>query len=329
MVSRHRRRRVAEPRHPERQQARFRPDPGRRPRLQDGLRQDAGRPRGLGCRRDGGLPRGAHRGRPRLRGDGGGRPGARGGVSGEAGAPDEPARHARPRPGQHGHLRLLHRRALPRAGPGCRRSRLEPRLRPGRDSLARPPRAGGRALLRGELCRRETRRSVLARRGHPRRLLGREHGAHPGDAGPEPVRQGLAHLDLPGAAPAGQVRLRRGRSARHGRGLARLRRLRDQRGDAASHPALLKRHRGELQQPGGLRDPPRRRGGPARPPAPGDRGQGRHPARRSSGGPRLRRGPRARASRHRGWHHPHHPRHARPAHPRGPLMSQGVRVWAA
>ena len=125
----------------------------------------------------------------------------------------EPARRARPRPGQHGHLCLLHRRSLPRDGAGRRRSRLEPRLRPGRDPLPRRPRARGLALLRGELRRHEARHPVLARRGHARRLLGSEHGAHPGDAGPEPLRQGLAHLDVPGAAPAGQVRLRRGRPA--------------------------------------------------------------------------------------------------------------------
>ena len=78
----------------------LRPDPGRRPRLQDGLQQDAGRPRGRGRRRDGGLHRGAHRGRPRLRGDGCRRAGPGGGVPGEAGAAARacPARPTAPWP---------------------------------------------------------------------------------------------------------------------------------------------------------------------------------------------------------------------------------------
>jgi glucose-1-phosphate adenylyltransferase len=53
----------------------------------------------------------------------------------------------------------------------------------------------------------------------------------------------LAHLDLSGAAAAGQVRLRRRRAPRHGRGLHGLRRLRHLRRHGASLAAVLQRAR--------------------------------------------------------------------------------------
>jgi glucose-1-phosphate adenylyltransferase len=87
--------------------------------------------------------------------------------------------------------------------------------------------------------------------------------------GPEPLRPGLADLDLPGAAPAGEVRLQHRGAPRRGRGLAGLRRLHRERLAREPLAPLHQRPRPQLLQHRGLGDPPRR----------GDRPQLRHPPR--------------------------------------------------
>ena len=91
----------------------------------------------------------------------------------------------------------------------------QPRLRQGHHP---PARGGGRARLRLPLLGREQEGvEVLARRGHARRLLRGVHGPHPGRSRLQPLRPRLAAAHLPAAVPARQVRLRRGRPARHAR----------------------------------------------------------------------------------------------------------------
>ena len=51
--------------------------------------------------------------------------------------------------------------------------------------------------------------ALLARRRHGRRVLGSEHGARARDARAQYLRRGLADLDLPGAAAAREIRVRR------------------------------------------------------------------------------------------------------------------------
>ena len=84
---------------------------------------------------------------------------------------------------------------------------------------------------------------VLARRRHGGRLLGRQHRADQGRPGSQPLRPRLADLDLPGAAAARQVRVRRGEPPRLGDRLPGLRRRRHQRGDGPALGAVLQRAR--------------------------------------------------------------------------------------
>ncbi len=137
VVRGHGRRRLPEHRHHRRLRARVHHHPGRRSRLQDGLRADAGRARQRRRGRDGGVPRGAGR-----RGDGIRRHARRrhrthrvvrrkaAGASGDARPPRLGAR-------EHGHLRVQPR--IP-ARPAAARRRgpdVEPRLRPRHHSLDR------------------------------------------------------------------------------------------------------------------------------------------------------------------------------------------------
>ena len=89
MVSRHRRRGDTEHRHHRELRAGIHADPGRRPRLQDGLRADAGPARGQKARRDGGLPGGAARGGIGVRRHARGRTRPDRRLPGEAGRPAE------------------------------------------------------------------------------------------------------------------------------------------------------------------------------------------------------------------------------------------------
>jgi glucose-1-phosphate adenylyltransferase len=87
---------------------------------------------------------------------------------------------------------------------------------------------GGGAPVRAELRGQARPAALLARRGHDRRLLGRQHRPHRHRPAAQPVRHRLADLDLPAAAAAGQVRAQPGRPPRHGHrvdGLGRLHRL--------------------------------------------------------------------------------------------------------
>ncbi len=68
-------------------------------------------------------------------------------------------------------------------------------------------------------------RPLLARRGHPRRLLRSQHGRGRRHPHLQPVRQVMAHAHPRLPVPARQVRLRRDRPHRHGHQLHRSRRL--------------------------------------------------------------------------------------------------------
>ncbi len=128
--------------------------------------------------------------------------------------------------------------------------------------LLRQRRARIRSRFRRQLRQHQRRHSVLARRRDHRRLLGGEHRADARRARVEPLRQGLADLDLPGAVAAREVRVRRRRPARHGDRLDRRRRLHHQRLDRAPFPAVLERPRPRLLHDRGFGAPARRRCGP-------------------------------------------------------------------
>ena len=110
LVPRHGRRGVPEPRHPDGAQRRLHRGAGGRPRLQDGLRADCspttwrmGARCTVAC-----IEVPSQRGQ-RLRRDGGRRQRRIARLRREAGQPAGDARQARPRAGQHGHLRLQRR----------------------------------------------------------------------------------------------------------------------------------------------------------------------------------------------------------------------------
>ncbi len=76
---------------------------------------------------------------------------------------------------------------------------------------------GGRYSARVRLSvrgRRDEGAALLARRRHRRRVLLRQHGAHPRQPGAQPLRRGVADLDLSAAGAGGEVHSRRGRPAR-------------------------------------------------------------------------------------------------------------------
>ncbi len=66
---------------------------------------------------------------------------------------------------------------------------------------------------------------VLARRGHDRRLLGRQHRPHRDRSAAQHVRHALADPDLPAAVAAGEVRTQPGRPPRHGNRISGVGRL--------------------------------------------------------------------------------------------------------
>ena len=84
---------------------------------------------------------------------------------------------------------------------------------------------------------------LLARRRHRRRLLGGQHRPHRHHPRARPLRPRLADLDLCRDHAAGEVRPRRGRPARPGDLVARLRRLHRLRRVAAPLAALHRRAR--------------------------------------------------------------------------------------
>ena len=98
-----------------------------------------------------------------------------------------------------------------------------PRLRQGHHSGADSPGAG----LRLPLLRREQEGvEVLARHRHARRLLRRQHGSLPRQPRVQPLRSGVAAAHLSAAGAAGEVRVRRRRTAlRPGARLGHLARL--------------------------------------------------------------------------------------------------------
>ena len=103
---------------------------------------------------------------------------------------------------------------------------IQPRLRQGHHPLHRRARQSRRApLLRLLRARRHRIRGLLARRRDGRRLLGGQYRPDGHRAGTRSLRSLLADLDLCGDQPAGQVRARRGRTARLGGLLAGFRRL--------------------------------------------------------------------------------------------------------
>jgi hypothetical protein len=111
--------------------------------------------------------------------------------------------------------------------------------------------------------------ALLARRRHGGRLLGGQPRPRLDHARAEHVRQGLADLDLPGAAAAGQVRARRGRPPRRGDQRAGVGRLHRVGLDGAPVGAVL-------QRAGALLQHDRAGGGAARradqPPLPAEEG---------------------------------------------------------
>ena len=124
VVSGHRRRGLSEHRHHRELQSPLHGRARRRPRLQDGLREDAAAARRLGRGRDGRMPRGLARGGQGLRRDARRRRQQHHRVPREAAEPAAHARQARRGAGQHGHLRL--RDVVPDRPPeaGRGRSRL-------------------------------------------------------------------------------------------------------------------------------------------------------------------------------------------------------------
>ena len=93
---------------------------------------------------------------------------------------------------------------------------------------------------------------------------GRPTSTSPRSPRAQHVRRGLADLDPPGAAAAGEVRVRRRGPARLRGRFAGLRRLHHQRLDGAPLGAVLQRARAQLRQHRGLGDPARGHGPAAR-----------------------------------------------------------------
>ena len=92
-----------------------------------------------------------------------------------------------------------------------RDSGLAARLRPQHRARGRREPARVRLSVRG---RRDEGAALLARRRHRRRVLQREHGAHSREPRAQPLRRGLADLDLSAAGAGREVHPRRGRPPR-------------------------------------------------------------------------------------------------------------------
>ena len=144
-----------------------------------------------------------------------------------AGHPGQPRHGA----GQHGHLRVRRRSSSTTscaATPPTRNSAHDF----GNDIipyLVKHGKAVAHRFAKSCVKSKAEVRGLLARCRHRRRLFRGQHGPHPDRPGARPVRRELADLDLCRDHPAGQVRPRRGRPARHGgelAGLGRLHRLR-------------------------------------------------------------------------------------------------------
>ena len=129
MVCRHCGRRVPEHRHHPRQRAALHRRAGRRPRLQDGLREDAPAARRERRGRHRRLHRGAAHGGHRLRRHACRRAGPYRVVSGKARGSTRHAGPAGHGARQHGHLRVRHGVPGRAVDPRCRRPRILPRFR--------------------------------------------------------------------------------------------------------------------------------------------------------------------------------------------------------
>ena len=217
VVRGHRRRGVPEHRHHRVLRARIHGHPGRRPRLQDGLRADA---RSSTSMRAPTSPSAASRCRAW-------RPRASASCMstssdrivsflekpkdppGIPGNPDDGA-------GQHGHLRLQHRLPVRPAAPRRRRPRLGPRFRQGhhplpRRATARPWRTASPAPASSPTPRPRPTGATSARSTPTGRPISTSPTSCPAL---DLYDQRLADLDLWRDHPAGQVRPRRGRPAR-------------------------------------------------------------------------------------------------------------------
>ena len=270
----------------------------RRPHLPDGSAADA-RPahrdrRGRDRRR---AARAAVAGRPvRRRRGGAGRPHHHR-VPREAEGRGRPAR--RPGPGVRvdGQLHLHDRGADRVRVPGCRGLGLEPRH--GRQHRADAGRERRRPRVRLLAQRRpggeRARPRLLARRRDARCVLRRPHGPGLGRPHLQPLQPGVADPELPRAAAAGQVRVRRGRTARGGARLDGVRGGGDLGSDRAPLGAVARRPRALVRDGRGLGADGRRRRRPRRGRAARDPGQER--ARRAGSADRHRPGGRPRALR--------------------------------
>ena len=123
------------------------------------------------------------------------------------------SRSARPDPGLDGHLRLRHRPDVRPPVSGRRQAKFLARLRQGHH----PRHASGLPRIRLPVPGREPQGGrLLARRGHPRRLLPGQHGPDLTRPDFKPLRRELADPDLPPAHAAAQVCPQRGRAQRRG-----------------------------------------------------------------------------------------------------------------
>ena len=186
-----------------------------RPHLQDGLRQDARRPH-----------------RARRRADRAARsrsPWRRRAASASSRSTTDSARHRLPGEARHrrpplpwnpdrclgvdGHLHLRPRRSWCGCAAARRRSSLEPRLRPRHHAAAGGARASGSTpTSSGTRTRRS--RSTGATSGTLDAYFEASMDLIARRSRVQPLRPGLAAAHLPAAAPAGQVRVRRGGTAR-------------------------------------------------------------------------------------------------------------------
>ena len=187
-------------------------------------------------------------------------------LRGEAGTAGADAGPAGPGAGQHGHLRV--RRRVPVRRAGARRRRCAVRATTSARTSSRASCGSGarvRAHDFADSC-------VNMNDGVPYwRDVGTIDAYWEANIALTHVvpelnlyDDGLADLDLPGAAAAREVRVRRRRPARHGDRLDRRQRLHHQRLDRAPLAAVLERPRPRLLHDRGFGDPARRRRGPPR-----------------------------------------------------------------
>ena len=213
LVPGHRRRRVPEPLLDRARAAALGDHPVRRPHLQDGLRQDARRPHRARRRADGGRHRGARS--PSRAASACSRWTRTAASSASRRSPTSAA----PAPWNPGFclgsmgIYIFDTDVLVRELRRDAEEPTQPRLRQGHH-----PQAGGgrRARVRVPVLGREQEGvEVLARRGHARRLLRGLDGPRAGRPRLQPLRSRVAAAHVPAAVPARQVRVRRGRPARH------------------------------------------------------------------------------------------------------------------